>query len=220
MRAETLRMLKEEARAKQVDFDKSRWNCQWYAFGRGAYKDARYEKSIKLYRMPNVSDKVVSQVKSGIEQLIGELGLKYEVDCREPNMQVYGTIRNCIEDGVVNTKELSDRLSDDFEMKVIILDNYLDTGRENWGKSEFRKGYIFISVPEERQNDYDFIRQIAKHEAGHLFGYHKHHSDTNVAGYQDSVHCNMNWTAETMKTCPKCLDAMKSFWNGINEDAM
>jgi hypothetical protein len=98
---------------------------------------------------------------------------------------------------------------------LIITGQHIILGDENWGQSEFDKGYIVMSLPGGRQNSVEFLRRIAKHEAGHLFGFNQHHDSEDIPGYEEPPDCNMLWKASTSYTCEKCRDALVNIWRGI-----
>lgn len=98
---------------------------------------------------------------------------------------------------------------------VFLTTRPLKSGRENWGEGEFKSGCLVLSLPGERQASLSFLRQIAKHEASHLFGFFTHHDAVEVAGYEEVAQCLMLWAAPTQQLCPKCFDGLRAFWRGV-----
>jgi hypothetical protein len=99
---------------------------------------------------------------------------------------------------------------------VIITALPLASGVENWGQAEFDGGYAIISLPGLRQRALGLVRNIAKHEAGHLLGFQEHHDTTpDIGGYAREQDCNMLFEAPSTTTCGKCLDALIHFWQGL-----
>lgn len=99
---------------------------------------------------------------------------------------------------------------------ILITDQHLVLGDENWGYGNYGQGFTAISVPGTRQDSVDFISNIAKHEAGHLFGFPEHHDNCrDIPGYTQVKDCLMFWQASTRQICERCSDAIKYFWKGI-----
>lgn len=98
---------------------------------------------------------------------------------------------------------------------LIIIDKYLTLGKENWGQSDFNVGGTIISVPGERQENTGFIRNVTKHEVGHLLGYVYHHDTFHVTGYAEPGNCVMYWEASTDYLCPRCKDALTFHWESL-----
>ena len=45
-----------------------------------------------------------------------------------------------------------------------------------------------------------------------------HHESHDVDGYEEPDDCIMYWKASTPYLCDKCEDAMRSFWEGLEEE--
>ena len=185
-------------------------------------------KEIRVFLMPNVNAQVVGHAIAGIQDMINDIELDFSV-------KYYGSLESAVNQvkqainysGRIEGETLQKIvLSEDFRKPelggsqhadVFITDRYLALGDENWGQSEFSGGYMILALNGGRQNSLDFIRNIAKHETGHLLGYAEHHSGfgTNVKGYSSVSDCNMDWQASTRVTCDKCKAAITAFWRGI-----
>ncbi|MBI2652377.1 hypothetical protein HYX00_02825 [Candidatus Woesearchaeota archaeon] len=77
------------------------------------------------------------------------------------------------------------------------------------------EGVMIFTFDKLKEYSRNFLRRRAKHEALHLLGINFHHEDTEVKGYKDDSHCNMQYSAPVKRLCRKCKDALVSFWKGI-----
>jgi len=238
--------LLEAIKAKRGKTDpKAAWQKYWreaFCLGKVHGKDgAEYDifdnwisgREIRVFRMPGVDERAVKPIVLGVNDLIRELGLPdFLIDLRK---NYFGPHESVIQQ--VQKATGSDRRLDAHELGYILLaekyrdpafggsphadliitDQHIVLGNQNWGQSEFNKGYIVMSLPGERQGSSDFLRRLAKHEAGHLFGFNMHHDSEDIAGYAEPADCNMLWRASTSSTCDKCKDALVNFWRGIEE---
>lgn len=197
-----------------------------------------FGKEIRLIKMPEVNAQAALAVKAGIEDMIDAIGLDFKVNYYGEDPYGIAQIRQATApDGRIDYNKLVDiviaepwrqpALGGKPHADVFVTDKYLadkqynNSGDANWGMSEFSNGLCVIGLPGKRQNCLDYLRNIAKHEAGHLFGFQEHHdgSNSNVKGYASVRDCNMLWHVPAQNTCPKCLDAMKSFWEGVESAA-
>lgn len=185
-------------------------------------------KEIRIFRMPKVDEKVVPYVRAGIEDLIHQIGLDFNVTYYGPHPSAVEQVRESIKpDGRIDGDKLSQILvSENWRRPeyggrphtdIYITDRFLALGDRNWGQSQFVYGYMILALPRERQESLEFIRNISKHEAGHLLGFPEHHDGdfSDVKGYSPVQDCNMLWQASTRYTCDKCADALVYFWKGI-----
>lgn len=183
-------------------------------------------KEIRVFCMPEVNETTVPYVVGGIQDLIQQIGLGFTIKYYQRDTTAIQPVRQSIkEDERIDGYLLSSILIAETwrnppyggkpHADVIITDKFLTLGNEHWGQSEFSCGYMVLALPNKRQKSLDFIRNIAKHEAGHLFGFQEHHNIIDVKGYNSAQDCNMNWQASTRFTCNKCADALTYFWKGI-----
>jgi hypothetical protein len=102
---------------------------------------------------------------------------------------------------------------------VVIIDRITSESDSWWGGTSFEYGTCFIYVPRERQKNIRFIRNVAKHEATHMLGYHLHHEDVHahVPGYPLVVDCLAFHRCSSTNICSKCKDAILSFWIGVQK---
>ncbi|NPA53834.1 MAG: hypothetical protein GXO21_04125 [Aquificae bacterium] len=86
----------------------------------------------------------------------------------------------------------------------------------SWGAGSFAYGFFCLALPKSRQKNFNFIANVVKHEAGHMFGIQQHCDEVQVEGYIYNPKCNMHYACETNHTCQKCLDYLGMFWhNGL-----
>ena len=193
-------------------------------------------REIRVFRTPGVDERVVGPVIEGVNELVCEIGLPdFLIDRRRNYSRASISMLDMVRaatgaDGLLDglmLKEIAaaQRWRDTARggkphAEIFIVDQHLAMGRENWGQAEFDGGYMIISVPLMRQRMLGFIRNIAKHEAGHLFGFDEHHdSSVDIPGYTKDNDCNMLFHAPSGSICGKCLDALKHFWKGLEEAA-
>ncbi len=227
---------------------REKWQDSWFKVYADRHHDHRTEgidgkdyfcsnwilgKEIRIMRVPGVDGKVVPYVKAGIEELLNQLGLKLQVKDYGVDETVIQQVNRSInqENGFVDGYHLSKELITEHwrdptkrgtpHADVVLVDKYLTRGTQDWGQAEFFKGYMVLALPNGRQNSLDFIKHMAKHEAGHLLGFDEHHDSKYaiVNGYEDEqkLNCNMLWEASTLYTCRKCLEAIASFWVGVEK---
>ena len=183
-------------------------------------------REIRMFCMPGVDERVIPYVEAGIQDMVQQIGLDF-------SMNYYGSHVSAVEqvkqsarkDGTIDGHKLLKILIAETwrnpsyggrpHADVMIIDRFLASGDENWGQSEFSEGYMILALPNTRQRSFEFIRNISKHETGHLFGLGEHHDTTNVDGYRHVPKCNMLWEVPIDYTCDKCADAITYFWRGI-----
>lgn len=188
-----------------------------------------YSREVRIFKMPQVDEKVVNQVKAGIEELINQIGLDFRVNYYGIYPSVVDEVYRSLQaDGSIDGMKLGEILAAGHwrepkfgerpHATAVIVDRFLyKVGDIDWGRAEYSNGYIVIALPGTRQNSLEFIGKIAKHEASRLFGFGENHDGdyTNVNGYRPVQDCNMLWQAPTRFTCDKCADALTYFWKGI-----
>ena len=201
------------------DTGKTRWLPEWLP-----------ASEIRVFRMPNVSERSVQPVISGIEDMIKEIGLGFDVKYFGVDETATQQIEMATDHkGNVNGYNLGKMIIDERwrdpnrggvqYADVYLMDRNLLDGDEHWGQSVYKFGYMLLALPGERQNSLDFLWNISKHESGHLLGFQHHHGTetmhTNV--YTDNKPCVMEWQAATRKVCDVCLEAMRNHWIGAEQ---
>ncbi len=194
------------------------------------YEDWIDGREVRMSKMPGVPENVVLSVRHGIQDALDRVGLNFDITYIGAHPSIIEQVREATKhDGTIDAGKLSKILIAESWRKpseggkphadVLVLDKYLHGSQNDWGQSEFGMGYVFLSLPPNRQNSTGYLRNIAKHEGGHLFGYQAHHGwdDTNVRGYPNTPACNMTRSASTLDTCHKCTDAMTALWKGIEQ---
>lgn len=183
-------------------------------------------KGVNIYKLPGVSERVVLYVQKGIEDLIEEACLDFRVQCQGENPLISGITRAAIDnDGRVEEELLRDALLmnslTNNGANVIITNQHLPCNEEAWGYTVFLGGLSIISLPENRQRAYDYVMDLTKHEAAHLFGFDKHHdyvrATYDVSGYPATNGCLMLWKVPTPQMCDLCTDGLKHFWIGLEQ---
>ncbi len=218
---------------KTIKYKKNKdgWKNFWFDKATNSNKpDWIHGKEVRVFCMPEVDERVVPYATKGVQDLIQQIGLDFTVNYYGSDATAVQQVKESTkEDGRIDGRTLSKILIDETwrnpqcggkpHADVIITDKYLKLGDENWGQSEFHYGYIILALPNRRQRSLGFIRNVSKHEAGHLFGFY-HHDDENaidIKGYKPVSDCNMLWQASTKDTCDKCVDALTYFWKGIED---
>jgi len=187
---------------------------------------------IYVFREPAVSKDTVKPVIQGIRALIERIGLKIKVIDFDADPSIQEAIDYASREGnAIDGAAFGSFLIEEpyrYEDRggtphadVLLTDKHLTVGEENWGQSEFRMGYMIISLPKNRQSSHDFITNIAMHETVHLLGLPVHHDtyddDFEFEGYPRVADCLMNWEASTREICPRCEDAIRYLWEGLRE---
>ncbi|MBI2558650.1 hypothetical protein HYW20_04975 [Candidatus Woesearchaeota archaeon] len=185
-------------------------------------------REIRVFRMPDVNERVAQYVIQGVNDIVNEVGLNLQIKYFGAHPTSIEQVKQATQpDGRLSGDTLSKILVVEYwrnpaqggspHADIVIVNQYIVLGNENWGQSEFNKGYSILAVPNRRQQSLDFIRNVAKHETGHLLGFQEHHDMSKVNEYKEPRDCNMLWRSSTLYTCEKCLDALKYFWKGIEE---
>ncbi len=187
-------------------------------------------KKMYVFREASVPQRSVQSIIKGINSLIQRIGLNIQIK----NFDTHESIQAAIDYATKSKEEIDGDLFGSYLLEesyrdssrggiphadVLVTDKYLTLGRENWGQSAFYQGYMIISLPGARQKSLDFITNIATHEAGHLLGFQRHHDDPDieVEGYPEVNDCVMYWRASTREICPRCEDAIRYFWMGLQD---
>lgn len=190
-------------------------------------------RSIFVFREASVDQKTVPKVIEGITSLIERIGLNIEVvnfDAHEsinPAMDYATTPEGEIDGELLGARLIEEPCRDLLQggrphADVLITDKPFTPGNEeNWGYSEFSSGCMIISLHGGRQSGLEYIVNIAMHETGHLLGLPLHHDTLadkyhiRIEGYPEAKDCLMFWRASTRNICPRCADAIKYFWRGL-----
>lgn len=178
-------------------------------------------RQIRIARLPEVSLAVVNPVALGIDELVKEIGLEFEIiDTGTPpaiqEITAYATKNGRVDTEILTTLLVTSRHAPYAD--VVLTPHFLTAGTQHWGESTFTRGTMILALPQQRQTSLGFLKNLAKHEAMHLSGYHFHHETQKVEGYEEPQDCAAYWRASTNYLCDKCKDALKSFWEGIKED--
>ena len=188
---------------------------------------------VRVFKTPSISDTTVNLCIGAMENTLREFGLfnRIEIEYYGPHSSALKEINLSIDErGRLDIEKLSRILvAEDYRnprkggkphADVIITDKYLSYGGRpqdmNWGSSNCLTGCMVLSLPGRRKHAYEFLPKITQHETTHLLGYNIHHDTVRVNEYNNDINCNMNWEASTLFTCPKCKNAVKSYWRGID----
>ena len=192
-------------------------------------------RQVRVFRESTVAPESVTPVIAGLRSLIERIGLKIRVIDLGAHKSIQPAIDYAVRpEQVIDGEEfgsylVADPLRDETmggvpHASVLVTDRYLALGRENWGQSNFYQGCMIISLPGSRQKNQDFITSVAMHETGHLLGLPLHHDtcseDFEVEGYPEVEDCLMLWRASTNEICPRCEDAIKYFWQGLQQNTL
>lgn len=181
-------------------------------------------KEIRIFKMPGINKRVIPSVYTGLRDLITEVGLDFRINYFEDS-SVIKQVNQATNHNGLDGDRLGEILAGEHwripkyggkpHADIIIVDTPFSKNPQDWGQSQFVYGYMVLTLSGNRQNSLDFIRNITKHEAGHLLGFQEHHDSSLVRDYGKVKDCNMNWQASTLYTCEKCLDAIRFFWKGM-----
>ena len=100
---------------------------------------------------------------------------------------------------------------------VVIVNQLIADSASWWGGTVFQYGCMAISVPNERQNNLSFIKNVVKHETAHLLGLGYHHDEINVIGYSSVRDCLAFHRGTSLIICKRCREAIIAFWEGVQE---
>ena len=179
-------------------------------------------KEVRITRTPNVDIAAVTTVAKGIDELLREIGLDFQViDVGIDSQIVTAVTYSTTQSGKIETqllkKTLPTKRQADYA-SVVLTDKLFADGIKDWGEGNFPRGTLILALPQDRQHS-TLLRNITKHETAHLFGYHYHHDDYKITGYKEPENCVMRWQASTNYLCDKCKYALKAFWKGIERDS-
>ena len=195
-------------------------------------------REIRVFSDPSMPNRCINAVKRVIKGMISDVGLKLKLrsyTAYNEDPSITGPVRDSIQNGYLDGDKLSRYfMAEEYRIGDPPADVYIGNmpivlGGENWGQSRFSMGAMVMALtpgynnPEDDRNrqDRDFvdlIERISKHETGHLLGYQQHHEQFDVDGYEEPEDCVMYWDSSTSYLCDKCGDAMKSFWEGLEEE--
>ncbi len=181
-------------------------------------------KEIRISAVPGINRKAMEAVKQGFEDLINELHLDIDVNVYEADRTVTDPVEACTYSGGLNYEKLAKMYATEPHRKqkqhadvVLTKENFIDD-KVSWADSRFSTGTAIFALSGGRQNNYSFLRKLAKHEAGHLLGYRRHHDDFKVPDL-DADSCVMDPSIPTDYNCDKCFNALNSFWQGLEKIA-
>ncbi|MBI4141685.1 hypothetical protein HY484_02045 [Candidatus Woesearchaeota archaeon] len=181
-----------------------------------------FGRQIRIARTKDISPAVVDHVARGIDELLQDIGLSFEIVDTETPASIDEYALYAVKEGNIDEHVLFSLLAaskNALYADVVLTPKYLIGGTEHWGVSSFTHGASILALPAERQHDLEFIKNMAKHEAVHLFGYYFHHDDYKIEGYSEPQDCVTYWRASTNYLCGKCKDALKEFWRGIEQNS-
>ncbi len=208
-----------------------RWRASSYYDGkRHPIADWIYGKEIRVFRMPDVSKRVVPYVTNGIEDLIQQIGLDFNVNYFGSHPSAVEQVREATRlDGKLDTNKLFKLAENEHWRKPeyggsphadVFITSY--SFKPHFGCANYNKGAMILGLP--KNTDLSFIRRLAKHETGaHLLRYAGSHHDQWKEcrdpnwGYKPVPDCNTLWQATTSFTCKRCADAIYYFWKGIED---
>jgi hypothetical protein len=183
-------------------------------------------KEIRVLSMPGISSKATRVVKGSIKEVIDELHLDFDINVYDLDRSTKNLIECHISRNGLDYEGLSRALAIESYRKphlggsqhadVILIPEFFDDDKVSWGVSRFSRGNILFALPNGRPNNLSFLRKIAKHESGHLLGYHLHHEDFSVPEL-DAKYCVMDPSVPTDKVCDKCFNAINNFWMGLEK---
>lgn len=182
-------------------------------------------KEIRVFAMPGINDNALHCVRDGVESLVDEVGLDirvnaYQIDDATRNM-VNGYVgRNGLDyESLVRALAVEKYRRPEFRGRqhadVLITKEFFDDDKISWGDSRFYTGTILLALPGDRQKNLGYLKNIARHEAGHLLGYHLHHEDIDVPELDNSPSCLMSPSVPSDYICDKCFVGIDSFWKGL-----
>ncbi len=208
------------------------WKAKWRSVGyEKAYPHTNWlgSKTINVFRMPGVDEETARFVVDVIEKFKQELGLDFKVVMGNVEA-ISPLVEASMEKGRFGCRNFWNRwydLCDEGDGKrtaaLFLLNSEVvekETDRAIYGWSDFSASICALTRVITKSKDKNFIEKAVRHEMGHLLGYFIHH-DTGWEGidlahaYPHVDDCLMLWVCTTPKICPKCSDAIKAFWSGI-----
>ena len=199
------------------------WRREWSSL-QGTNYGWINQRRIVIFSESTIEQAVINQIKQGVQDLINQLRLNFSIT--QGIIDITNLIRvHTLPNEKLNLQSLAQSLTTTEQKSllgyggihacVIVLDRVFE-GVNVWGMTEFHNGLMQLALPNIRRRDHNFVRNVAKHEAGHLLGYYLHHDDRKVRGYRET-NCNMMVSCASYGTCDKCLDAIRYFWLGLQQ---
>lgn len=204
------------------------WKEYWEAFGFASGFIPWYKnKEIRIFKMPDVDIRIVKVVQDSYDGFVRELNLDFKIVIDLFHKSTMELVKkNSLPNGRFDSMDFHIEISSESSRDTkyggsqhgdITIVNQLSKDRQwAWGGTHFDFGSCIIYVENQRQQNLDFIRNVAKHEAAHMFGYRQHCDETNVKGYT-SRNCLTLVSCTNTKLCDKCRDAIIHIWKGIEQ---
>jgi len=119
-------------------------------------------KEIRVFRMPDVNERVAQYVIQGVNDIVNEVGLNLQIKYFGAHPTSIEQVKQATQpDGKLSGDTLSKILVVEYwrnpaqggspHADIVIVNQYIVLGNENWGQSEFYKGYSILAVPNRRQ---------------------------------------------------------------------
>lgn len=212
---------------------KKEWQNTWFSSGKSIGNtilspnhDGRYSwisnRKLVIHYSSEIPQRNVSLVRLGVESLLSDIGLDFEIV--EKPFDVFTNIRmnsSLNDEGRMDVRKLSDSLLEkrmfDFSLgkltnaDLIVSERFFQKGGHGYGY--FSDGVAILTNQSQSPSKSSIL--LAKHEAGHLFGYCYHHYKFKPKGYVHTEFCNMDGTYPILDNCNKCTEALVYFWRGI-----
>lgn len=183
-------------------------------------------REVRIYSMLGINHDAAYVVKQGIDEMAGEIYLGMDVGIHKPSAKLIRHVNSFISPDGIDYEGLSHSLALGNHRKpiyggkphadVVLIDGLFHDDGVSWGTSRFPTGTAIFALGNGRQNNTRYLRNVAKHEAGHLFGYMLHHEDVQIPEL-DSENCVMEWDCPTEYLCDKCFNGMNAFWVELEE---
>lgn len=205
------------------------WRDYWEASGFKSGFDVLWHqnKELRLFCMPDVSISDAKKVIESYIEFIRELKLDFKIVYASFHDTTKDLVKKCtLPDGKLNSMKFHTLQSDESlrdpnrggsqHGDVTLVNQLSNTKVWAWGGTQFDDGSCVIYVEGDRQKNLDFISNVAKHEAAHMFGLDPHCNETDVVGYH-SGNCLTLKDCTSKTLCSKCKDGLIYFWKGIEQ---
>jgi hypothetical protein len=101
---------------------------------------------------------------------------------------------------------------------IYITERPFEDDSVSWGAAMFEYGCSVLTLHGGRQRNRTFLKNVVRHEVGHLLGMPLHCDDVNVVDVdllRYRPECNMHYSVPSADLCPKCLFFIHEWWNTI-----
>jgi hypothetical protein len=185
------------------------------------------QREIRVFWEESINREAVDLVLMAVDKRIKEtIGWGFTFLLLGNHPSALDQLRCSTSNGQVNDKKLFDlAISEEWrDLKrggrqhadIFITSKPFVNDMVSWGSASFKYGAMIFSLHGSRQENRQFLYQVALHETNHLLGMYCHCDDyPKVANYQYSPDCNMHGSCPSSELCPKCMQFIRLWWQQI-----